>query len=135
LYSVCVRAGAHTDGSGDLRSWLRELREAAGLSQEALATAVGTDRRNIHRWEVQGHDPGGTALLRVLTALGVKIEPPPPEGVPRAVNAELHELQAELGRLKDEVASRHEELLARLDAQDAELRELSVRLADLRPQL
>jgi transcriptional regulator with XRE-family HTH domain len=130
-----VRAAAHTDGSGDLRSWLRELREAAGLSQEALATAVGTDRRNIHRWEVQGHDPGGTALLRVLTALGVKIEPPPPEGVPRAVNAELHELQAELGRLKDEVASRHDELLARLDAQDAELRELSVRLADLRPQL
>jgi transcriptional regulator with XRE-family HTH domain len=130
-----VRAAAHTDGSADLRSWLRELREAAGLSQEALAAAVGTDRRNIHRWEVQGHDPGGTALLRVLTALGVRIEPPPPEGVPRAVNAELRELQAELARVKDEDAARHDELLARLDAQDAELRELSVRLADLRPQL
>jgi transcriptional regulator with XRE-family HTH domain len=130
-----VRAAAQTDGSADLRTWLRELREAAGLSQEALATAVGTDRRNIHRWEVQGHDPGGSALLRVLSALGVRIEPPPPTGVPRAVNAELRELQAELDRVRDEAASRHDELVARLDAQDAELRELSVRLADLQPQL
>jgi transcriptional regulator with XRE-family HTH domain len=130
-----VRAAAHTDGSADLRTWLRELREASGLSQEALATAVGTDRRNIHRWEVQGHDPGGSALLRVLSALGVKIEPPPPIGVPRAVNAELRELHEELQRTVDEAASRHDEVLARLDALESELRDLSVRLADLRPQL
>jgi transcriptional regulator with XRE-family HTH domain len=121
-----VRAAAHPEY--ELRTWLRQLREAAGLSQEALASAVGTDRRNIHRWEVQGHDPGGTALLRVLSALGVQIEPPPPTGFPRAVNAELLELRAELRRVADESGARHDDLVARLDEQAAQLRELSARL-------
>jgi transcriptional regulator with XRE-family HTH domain len=127
-----VRAAAPEPS--DLRTWLRELRQAAGLSQEALASAVGTDRRNIHRWEVQGHDPGGTALLRVLSALGVRIEPPPPAGIPRAVNAELHELQEELRRVTDEARARHDELLNRLDDANAQLRELSARLDAARLQ-
>jgi transcriptional regulator with XRE-family HTH domain len=126
-----VRAAAHSD-SDDLRAWLRQLREASGLSQEALATAVGTDRRNIHRWEVQGHDPGGSALLRVLSALGVRIEPPPPTGIPRAVNAELHELQDELRRVADEAAVRHDELLRRLEEQADRIRDLSGRLGEPR---
>ena len=126
-----MRAAAPTD-PGDLRSWLRQLREAAGLSQEALAAAVGTDRRNIHRWEVQGHDPGGTALLRVLSALGVELMPPPPGSIPRALNAELADLRNEIRRVADEAAARHDELLARIDAQAAQIRDLSGRLADLR---
>ena len=127
-----MRAAAPTD-PGDLRSWLRQLREAAGLSQEALAAAVGTDRRNIHRWEVQGHDPGGTALLRVLSALGVELVPAPPGSIPRALNAELRELQETIRRVADDAAARHDELVARIDAQDAQIRDLSARLADLRP--
>jgi transcriptional regulator with XRE-family HTH domain len=127
LYSAGVRAAAPSDPD-DLRSWLRQLREASGLSQEALASAVGTDRRNIHRWEVQGHDPGGSALLRVLSALGVRIEPPPPTGIPRAVNAELHELQEELRRAADEAAVRQDELLRRLDELGARIVDLSARL-------
>ena len=126
-----MRAAAPTD-PGDLRSWLRQLREAAGLSQEALAAAVGTDRRNIHRWEVQGHDPGGTALLRVLSALGVELVPAPPGSIPRALNAELADLRNEIRRVADEAAARHDELLARIDAQDAQIRDLTGRLADLR---
>jgi transcriptional regulator with XRE-family HTH domain len=117
----------------ELRTWLRQLRTASGLSQEALAAAVGTDRRNIHRWEVQGHDPGGSALLRVLSALGVIIEPPPPGSAPRAVNAELRELHEELQRVADEAAARHDELLDRIAAQDAMIRELSARLGEMRP--
>ena len=127
-----MRAAAHPD-SDDLRAWLRQLREASGLSQEALASAVGTDRRNIHRWEVQGHDPGGSALLRVLSALGVRIEPPPPSGIPRAVNAELHQLQEELRRVSDEVAVRQEALLARLEDLATQMRDLSARLGETRP--
>ena len=126
-----MRAAAPSD-PGDLRSWLRQLREGAGLSQEALAAAVGTDRRNIHRWEVQGHDPGGTALLRVLSALGVELVPSPPGSLPRARNAELRDLQDTIRRVADESAARHDELLARIDAQDAQIRDLSARLADLR---
>ena len=127
-----MRAAAPYDPD-DLRSWLRQLREASGLSQEALASAVGTDRRNIHRWEVQGHDPGGTALLRVLSALGVQLVPAPPASIPRALNAELRDLQEALRRVADDAAARHDELLARIDAQDAQIRDLSARLADLRP--
>jgi hypothetical protein len=105
------------------------------MSQEALAAAVGTDRRNIHRWEVQGHDPGGSALLRVLSALGVQLLPAPPASVPRAVNAELRDLQDAIDRVEDAARARHDELLARIDAQDATIRELSGRLADLRSPL
>jgi transcriptional regulator with XRE-family HTH domain len=134
LYSADVRAAAHSD-SDDLRAWLRQLREASGLSQEALASAVGTDRRNIHRWEVQGHDPGGSALLRVLSALGVRIEPPPPTGIPRAVNAELHELQEELRRAADEASVRQDELMRRLDELGARIVDLSARLDEARSTL
>jgi transcriptional regulator with XRE-family HTH domain len=133
LYSWGVRAAAPSDPD-DLRAWLRQLREASGLSQEALASAVGTDRRNIHRWEVQGHDPGGSALLRVLSALGVRIEPPPPSGIPRAVNAELHELQEELRRAADEAAVRQDELMRRLDELGSRIVDLSARLDEARLQ-
>jgi transcriptional regulator with XRE-family HTH domain len=129
-----VRAAAQS-GSGpdrDLRAWLRELREAAGLTQEELAAAIGTDRRNVHRWEVAGHDPGGTMLLRLLSALGVRIEPPPPGGVPRAVNAELRELDDRIADSADRGAQRHDELIARLDALDEQLRALSARLEETR---
>jgi transcriptional regulator with XRE-family HTH domain len=107
--------------------WLRELREASGLTQEELASAVGTDRRNVHRWEVAGHDPGGTMLLRLLSALGVRLEPPPPGGVPRAVNAELNDLEGRLADAAEAAAARHDQLIARLDAQDDQLRLLSAR--------
>jgi transcriptional regulator with XRE-family HTH domain len=132
LYSAGVRAAAQA-GNGpdrDLRAWLRELREAAGLTQEELAAAVGTDRRNVHRWEVAGHDPGGTMLLRLLSALGVRIEPPLPGGVPRAVNAELRELDGRFADAADAAATRHDQLVARLDAQDEQLRLLSARLEE-----
>ena len=75
--------------TADFRRWLRGLRESAGLTQEELAVAVGTDKRNIRRWEVDGHDPSGTMLLRILTAFGARVEPPQPGETPRAVNAEL----------------------------------------------
>lgn len=114
----------------DLRRWLRELREAAGLTQEELAAAVGTDRRNVHRWEVGGHDPGGTMLLRLLSALGVTIEPPPPQGLVQAVNAELRSLSDQVADAEDAARTRHDELLARLDALDDQLRALSVRLEE-----
>ncbi|MGH3105275.1 MAG: helix-turn-helix transcriptional regulator [Gaiellaceae bacterium] len=126
-----MRAAAQSEDDGSaLGRWLRELREASGLSQEALAGAVGTDRRNIHRWEVQGHDPGGSTLLRVLSALGVRLEPPPRNGA-KAVNAELRELQSRVADAGDAAATRHDQLLARLDAQDDQLRRLTARLGEM----
>lgn len=98
------------------RHWLRELRERAGLTQDQLATAVGTDRRNIRRWEVEGHDPSGTALLKILEAVGVKLTPSKPAQIPGAVNAELRDLQTLLYELEDRAARRHDELMSLLES-------------------
>jgi transcriptional regulator with XRE-family HTH domain len=103
---------ARTDPA--FRHWLRELRDRAGLTQEQLAQSVGTDRRNIRRWEVEGHDPAGSVLLRILDAVGVRLVPAPPRGAPRALNAELRDLQAVLREAEDRAERRHEELLAQL---------------------
>jgi transcriptional regulator with XRE-family HTH domain len=103
---------ARTDPA--FRNWLRELREQAGLTQEQLAQSVGTDRRNIRRWEVEGHDPAGSVLLRILDAVGVQLVPAPPNRGPRALNAELRELAKTLRETEDHAARRHNELLTRL---------------------
>jgi transcriptional regulator with XRE-family HTH domain len=113
---------------GDLGSWLRFLREQSGLSQTELASTIGTDRRNIRRWEVEGHDPGGSVLMQILSALGVDITPAPPNGIPRAVNAELARLNARLADAEGRAAKRHDELLLRIEAQVTELKALASRL-------
>lgn len=125
-------ASSPDDSGGGLSGWLRQLREEAGLTREELAAAVGTDRRNIYRWEVEGHDPSGSVLLRLLSALGVRVEPPPPAAV-RAVNEELLELRAELREAAEASAVRHDELLARIEAQDEAIRLLTIRLPEATP--
>jgi transcriptional regulator with XRE-family HTH domain len=111
---------ARTDPA--FRSWLRELRERAGLTQDQLAAAVGTDRRNIRRWEIEGHDPAGTVLLRILDAVGVQLVPAAPRSLPRAVNAELRELQTLLYDLDDRAGRRHDELVTLLEESSSSAR-------------
>lgn len=106
---------ARTDPA--FRGWLRELRERAGLTQDELAAAVGTDRRNIRRWEVEGHDPAGTVLLKILDAVGVQLVPAAPPSLPRALNAELRDLKTLLYDLDDRAARRHDELVGVLEAE------------------
>lgn len=113
-------SAARTDPA--FRSWLRQLREHAGLTQDQLAAAVGTDRRNIRRWEIEGHDPAGTVLLRILDAVGVELVPKQPPELPRAVNAELRDLQSLLYDLEDRLARRHDEIVALLETADSAAR-------------
>lgn len=119
--------GART--TSEFRSWLRQLRERAGLTQEELAAAVGTDRRNIRRWEVDGHDPSGSMLLRVLAAVGIEFAQALPSGVPGPITTELRELRREVAEGNEAGARRHDDVLNRLDAQLEELRRLSAGLA------
>jgi transcriptional regulator with XRE-family HTH domain len=121
-----ARTSAAPDG--ELGAWLRFLREQSGLSQTELAATVGTDRRNIRRWEVEGHDPGGSMLMQILSALGVEVKPPLPDEIPRAVNAELREVERRVREADDRAARRHDEVVGRLDAQEAELRALAIRV-------
>ena len=115
--------------TGELAGWLRQLREQAGLTRDELAAAAGTDRRNVYRWEMEGHEPSGSALLRLLSALGVHVEPPPP-GAMRAVNEEVVELRADLREAVEALAARHEELIARIEAQDEAIRLLTLQASD-----
>src|SRR5262245_40675944 len=51
---------------------LRSLREAAGLSQEALAARAGVSQRAVSSWELALREPGWLAVLALARALGVQ---------------------------------------------------------------
>lgn len=50
------------------------LREAAGLSQQQLAEAVGVQQSNIAFWERSPKPPRGEVLPQLAQALGVSID-------------------------------------------------------------
>ena len=51
---------------------LRELREAAGLSRDELASRAGTNRGHIRKLEAGTHAPRPEMVERLATALGVE---------------------------------------------------------------
>lgn len=61
--------------SGDpLESFAKNLRAArleAGLTQEGLALAVGTDLSNVSRYENADREPGVRMVVRLASALNV----------------------------------------------------------------
>ncbi|MFJ5143322.1 helix-turn-helix domain-containing protein [Streptomyces sp. NPDC088707] len=52
---------------------MRELRTAAGLSQDQLADLIGMERRSIQRYESGERDPRYTELLLIADALSVPV--------------------------------------------------------------
>jgi transcriptional regulator with XRE-family HTH domain len=72
---------------------LRELREAAGLTQQALAERVGVKWETISRWERGDREPNWSNILGLAQALGVDCtaftqppateQPEPKRGRPR----------------------------------------------------
>lgn len=75
--------------TGELGSWLKRLREASGLSHDALAGNVGKSRQQLINYEKGKNDPGGTVLLTMLYALGARIEPPPPDDLPQPLSEQI----------------------------------------------
>jgi transcriptional regulator with XRE-family HTH domain len=67
---------------------LKPLREAAGLTQEALARAAGLSLSAVTKIERGGIDPSWSTVLRLAKALGVSTEafandaPQPPARAP-----------------------------------------------------
>lgn len=107
-----------------LGAWLAEQREATSLTQAELAQAAGVATRTVQRWEAGEHAP--VDVIRVLTALGVKLEPKAPEEV-RALNAAIGEVADLIGNLdviyekakaaaESDLAGRLEALAASVDA-------------------
>jgi HTH-type transcriptional regulator/antitoxin HipB len=54
--------------------WLREAREAAGLTQEQLAERIGTKKTAISRLENHAEDIKLSTLRKVTHALGKHLE-------------------------------------------------------------
>ena len=106
-----------------LGRWLLSLREAAGLSHDALGERVGKTRSQLIDYEKGRRSPVGTALLEILTELGVRIEPPPPgEPPPRPLASEVRELSDNVDALRDVVERRTDEVSEKLDAIDEAVR-------------
>jgi transcriptional regulator with XRE-family HTH domain len=55
-------------------SRLKDLREAAGISQRALARHIGERQSNIQFWETNGKIPRSDVLAPLANALGVSVE-------------------------------------------------------------
>lgn len=56
-------------------AYLREIRIQRGLSQEALAQAMGLSLRQVNRWENGGSDMvAADALLKAVDFLGASLE-------------------------------------------------------------
>jgi hypothetical protein len=66
-------------------------------------------------------------LLRIFSALGVELRPAPPQELASSVNAELREVWERLRTAEENAARRHDDLVARLAAQESELRALATR--------
>ena len=67
------------------KRWLRDLRQASGLTQKQLGELVGRDTRVILNAESETSGwPGGFTLLRMLQELGVVEDAPAPADSPLA---------------------------------------------------
>jgi transcriptional regulator with XRE-family HTH domain len=53
---------------------LRELREAAGLTQQQLADKVGCTWQTVSRWERGQAEPGWTQILAISESLNISCE-------------------------------------------------------------
>src|SRR5579859_3300724 len=66
-----------------VRGLLRERRAALGLSQEALAEAIGVSSRSVNRWEQGGAVPHPDYRRRLAHVLGIDpaelAQPSPPD--------------------------------------------------------
>jgi transcriptional regulator with XRE-family HTH domain len=114
---VCYVASVHHDGA-ELARLLREVKDAAGLTDQDVADAAGVDRSQAWRWSrgtgrpgyeplrrltawLTGNRPAVAGLaLRLLPAAGYETEPPalppPDDGVRAALYQALAVVNAPL---------------------------------------
>ncbi|MFD0270874.1 helix-turn-helix transcriptional regulator [Streptomyces sp. NPDC127106] len=82
------------------RKRLRELRRLRGLTQAAVAEAVGCSRAAVSMWETRGTTP----LLNRLYALAEVLKAPVSEFVDGAQDATLRGLRKSAGMLQRDIA-------------------------------
>lgn len=90
-----------------LSEWLRDLKEASGLSYAQIGGAIDEDPRNVKRWMPEKGvpvEPRGLILLKLLTAFGVEFTPPPPDAV-RALDGHVKEVRSLLAEVEQRLAA------------------------------
>ena len=93
--------------SAEFGAWVREAREARGISQEKLADLAG-----IARGTVRNAEAGKPLLPMVKTAIALALESDPPSGC-----AECARLREQVNRLCDAIRHLSESLSAAIAAQ------------------
>lgn len=76
---------------------LRELREAAGLSQSALGEAAGMTYQNVARFERGLRSPSWESLLRLASALNVGLDAFQPDGFPGPATQDADSAMSQFG--------------------------------------
>lgn len=59
---------------GEKVETIKRLRESKGVSQDALAKALGIDRSTVAKWETNGIYPRGDKLPEIADFLGCSID-------------------------------------------------------------
>jgi len=59
--------------TAELGSWMREIRVAAGLSQERLARRLKVSKTQVQNWESGRQEPGAGNLLRFGEVTGADV--------------------------------------------------------------
>jgi HTH-type transcriptional regulator/antitoxin HipB len=78
----------------DIGALVRDRRQAAGLTQTALAEQAGVSRRWLAA--IEAGKPGAEIglLLRVLAALGTRLDATPDRSTSRRSDVDIHDLVA-----------------------------------------
>lgn len=76
-----------------ISDWIVTRRKASGKTQTELALEIGVGLRSIQRWEAGENLEHIASTMRLLSALGVRIEG---GDLPTSVSAELLALRREL---------------------------------------
>lgn len=112
------------EAAADLGPWLTTLFKASGLSRRALAQAIGTERTNLTGWLEKSKGMTAQSLLLFLSAVNAHIDPAPPDNLPRALNAELADLNRKLDRLLGSRTPAGNGATARTDARSLAAKDL-----------
>lgn len=94
------------------KSKLRQLREAAGLSQRELARLIGEQQSNVRYWEVSGNLPRSNVVAPMAKALGVSLEELLGESVPKRAQPAGGKLGAAFYAAQQRLPRRQQEKLA-----------------------
>jgi transcriptional regulator with XRE-family HTH domain len=57
-------------GSMEIREWVKAARQAGGLTQEALGSAIGVTKSNVSGWENGRHEPSYGQMQRIEELTG-----------------------------------------------------------------